>query len=277
MNAPQDPCARLLARLEALVDCARAEGYACITARQEHGAHAVDVDHPCVAIVLRGRKQVRTHAQALELAPGDLFLIARRCRMDVVNIPDPDSGLYLTVTIPLCEEVLAAARLLWSEPIVGQGDDLARLDSAGFAVDLQHWLAALQAGRYTEARLALAALTVALCRRGHTAMLVPPPPSLAMKIRDLVRADPSRDWQSRHVEAALGVSGATLRRRLAAEGTGLREVIAAARLACAMDLLYTTHWPVKTVAARVGYRSAASFSRRFIERYGLDPARIGNA
>lgn len=277
MSAPQDPCARLLARLEALVDCARAEGYACITARQEHGAHAVDVDHPCVAIVLRGRKQVRTHAQALELAPGDLFLIARRCRMDVVNIPDPDSGLYLTVTIPLCEEVLAAARLLWSEPIVGQGDDLARLDSAGFAVDLQHWLAALQAGRYTEARLALAALTVALCRRGHTAMLVPPPPSLAMKIRDLVRADPSRDWQSRHVEAALGVSGATLRRRLAAEGTGLREVIAAARLACAMDLLYTTHWPVKTVAARVGYRSAASFSRRFIERYGLDPARIGNA
>lgn len=277
MNAPQDPRARLLARLEALVDCARAEGYACITARQEHGAHAVDVDHPCVAIVLRGRKQVRTHAQALELAPGDLFLIARRCRMDVVNIPDPDSGLYLTVTIPLCEEVLAAARLLWSEPIVGQGDDLARLDSAGFAVDLQHWLAALQAGRYTEARLALAALTVALCRRGHTAMLVPPPPSLAMKIRDLVRADPSRDWQSRHVEAALGVSGATLRRRLAAEGTGLREVIAAARLACAMDLLYTTHWPVKTVAARVGYRSAASFSRRFIERYGLDPARIGNA
>jgi transcriptional regulator GlxA family with amidase domain len=36
-------------------------------------------------------------------------------------------------------------------------------------------------------------------------------------------------------------------------------------------------WPVKTVAARVGYRSVASFSRRFSERYGLDPARIGNA
>lgn len=190
---------------------------------------------------------------------------------------DPDSGLYLTVTIPLCEEVLAAARLLWTEPVTGQGDDLARLDSAEFAFDLQRWLAALQAGQYIEARLALAALTVALCRRGHTTLLVPPPPSLAMRIRDLIRADPARDWQSRLVETALGVSGATLRRRLAAEGTGLREVIAAARLACAMDLLYTTHWPVKTVAARVGYRSVASFSRRFSARYGLDPARIGNA
>ncbi|MCL6713185.1 helix-turn-helix transcriptional regulator [Pseudomonas sp. R2.Fl] len=277
MNAVVEPDPSLLARLGMLVDCARAEGYACITARHEHGAHAVDIDHPCIAIVLRGRKQVRTHAQALEFAPGDLFLIARRCRMDVVNIPDPDSGLYLTVTIPLCEEVLAAARLLWSEPITGRGDDLARLDSADFAPELQHWLASLQAGHYTEARLALAALTVALCRRGHTAMLVPPPPSLAMRIRDLIRAEPARDWQSQHIETALGLSGATLRRRLAGEGTGLREIIAAARLACAMDLLYTTDWPVKTVAARVGYRSVASFSRRFGERYGLDPARIGNA
>ncbi|WP_141454470.1 helix-turn-helix transcriptional regulator [Pseudoxanthomonas sp. z9] len=277
MNAVVEPDPSLLARLGMLVDCARAEGYACITARHEHGAHAVDIDHPCIAIVLRGRKQVRTHAQALEFAPGDLFLIARRCRMDVVNIPDPDSGLYLTVTIPLCEEVLAAARLLWSEPITGRGDDLARLDSADFAPELQHWLASLQAGQYTEARLALAALTVALCRRGHTAMLVPPPPSLAMRIRDLIRAEPARDWQSQHIETALGLSGATLRRRLAGEGTGLREIIAAARLACAMDLLYTTDWPVKTVAARVGYRSVASFSRRFGERYGLDPARIGNA
>ena len=127
MNAPQDPRSLLLARLGSLVGCARAEGYACITARHEHGAHAVDIDHPCIAIVLRGRKQVRTHAQALEFAPGDLFLIARRCRMDVTNIPDPDSGLYLTVTIPLCEEVLAAARLLWTDPISGRGDDLARL------------------------------------------------------------------------------------------------------------------------------------------------------
>lgn len=277
MNTVVDPGPSLLARLGTLVDCARAEGYACITARHEHGAHAVDIDHPCVAIVLRGRKQVRTHAQALEFEPGDLFLIARRCRMDVVNIPDPDSGLYLTVTILLCEEVLAAARLLWSEPIIGRGDELARLDSADFAPELQHWLASLQAGQYTEARLALAALTVALCRRGHTTMLVPPPPSLAMRIRDLIRADPARDWQSPHIETALGLSGATLRRRLAGEGTSLREIIAAARLACAMDLLYTTHWPVKTVAARVGYRSVASFSRRFNERYGLDPARIGNA
>ena len=50
MNTVVDPGPSLLARLGTLVDCARAEGYACITARHEHGAHAVDIDHPCIAI-----------------------------------------------------------------------------------------------------------------------------------------------------------------------------------------------------------------------------------
>ena len=56
----------------------------------------------------------------------------------------------------------------------------------------------------------------------------------------------------------------------------LRELIGDARLAQAMQLLYTTRLPLKTVAARVGYRSLSSFSRRFCERYGMDPSAIGN-
>ena len=47
-----------------------------------------------------------------------------------------------------------------------------------------------------------------------------------------------------------------------------------ARLAHGMQLLYTTDLPLKTVAARAGYRSAASFSRRFAEQYGLAPTDI---
>ncbi|NZD47207.1 AraC family transcriptional regulator [Sphaerotilus sulfidivorans] len=42
-----------------------------------------------------------------------------------------------------------------------------------------------------------------------------------------------------------------------------------------MQLLYTTRLPVKTVAQRVGYRSVSSFVRRFGERYGVEPSRIG--
>jgi len=277
MSAPVDTTTSLLATLASLADCQRADGYACITARREHGASSVEIPQPQFAILLQGRKQVRTAQQSLEFAPGDLFLITRRCRIDVVNIPDPHSGLYLSAIVPMCAEALTAARALWNEPLPEAGDALARLPLAEHGATLLQWRQALEHGHYTEARLALASLAVAFCRRGHGSLLVPPEPSLGERIRDLIAAQPERDWQSRDFEAQLGLSGATLRRRLASEHSSVRELITDARLAHAMGLLYTTRLPLKTVAARVGYRSLGSFNKRFAERYGLEPAAIGNS
>lgn len=270
---PTDP---LLAEMASLADCQRADGYACITARREHGASSVEIPQPQLAILLQGCKQVACGQQSLQLVPGDLFLITRRCRIDVVNIPDPASGVYLSAIVPLCAEVLAAARVLWNEPLPEAGDALARLPLAEHGHSLRQWRQALEQGRYSEARLALAALVLAFCRRGHGSLLVPPEPSLGERIRDLIAAQPERDWQSRDFEQQLGLSGATLRRRLAGEQASMRELIADARLAHAMTLLYTTRLPLKTVAARVGYRSLGSFSKRFAARYGLEPGAIGN-
>ncbi|MHC5149169.1 helix-turn-helix transcriptional regulator [Stenotrophomonas rhizophila] len=277
MSAPIDTTTSLLATLASLADCQRADGYACITARREHGASSVEIPQPQFAILLQGRKQVRTAQQSLEFAPGDLFLITRRCRIDVVNIPDPHSGVYLSAIVPMCAEALTAARALWNEPLPQAGDALARLPLAEHGATLLQWRQALEHGHYTEARLALASLALAFCRRGHGSLLVPPEPSVGERIRDLIAAQPERDWQSRDFEAHLGLSGATLRRRLASEHSSVRELITDARLAHAMGLLYTTRLPLKTVAARVGYRSLGSFNKRFAERYGLEPAAIGNS
>lgn len=267
----------LIARLASLAECGRAEGYACIGARREHGARSVDIDRPQFAVLLQGRKQLRCGATMLDLVPGDLLVMTRPCRIDVVNVPDPGTGLYLSVVVPLCEEVLAAARTLWQEPLPEPGAAVVRLPALDFDQTLLQWQQALREARYTEARLALAALVIGLCRRGHGGLLLPPEPSFASEVRTRIDRQPGRDWQSRDLEDAFGISGATLRRRLAGEGTNLRDLIAEARLAQAMQLLYTTRLPLKTVAARVGYRSVASFSRRFHARYGLEPGAIGNA
>jgi len=277
MNPPLQDNSMVLAQLATLVDCPQAEGYACITARREHGASSVEMARPHLAILLQGRKQVRTATQALDFNPGDLFLITRRCRFDVVNTPDPETGRYLSAVLPLCNEVLVAARALWGDALPEPGPPLARLPLTDHSQELLKWRQALKEGRYTEARLALATLVVAFCRRGHGNLLMPPEPGLAERIRDLVAAQPERDWQSRDFEQHLGMSGATLRRRLSSEQLGLRDLVAEARLAHAMQLLYTTQLPLKTVAARAGYRSLPSFSRRFVARYGMDPGAIGNS
>ncbi|WP_435004316.1 helix-turn-helix transcriptional regulator [Xanthomonas arboricola] len=277
MTVAPTPTDALLAQMASLLHCERAEGFACVSARREHGARSVDLTQAQFAIVLQGRKQVRSATQSLQFMPGDLFLVTRRCRIDVINTPDPQTGLYLSVVVPLCEEALAAARALWNEPLPEAGADIAQLPAIDFALTLRQWRDALQHGLYTEARLALAALVVTLCRRGHGGLLLPPAPSVAEQVRTLITAQPQRAWRSRDIEDSLGISGATLRRHLAAEHRSLRELITDARLAHAMALLYSTRWPLKTVAARAGYRSTRSFSQRFQQRYGLDPASIGNS
>ena len=69
---------------------------------------------------------------------------------------------------------------------------------------------------------------------------------------------------------------ATLRRRLAAARTSLREVVREARLQHGLALLQTSDLPIKAVAFASGYRSATSFSRNLAARYGVDAAAVSS-
>lgn len=280
MNAPHEPA--LLSALCRLVEgdgppASAGHAFACITARREHGVKSVQVERSQLAVVLRGTKTVRHGAAALHYAPGDVLVMAAGHRLDVVNIPDAADGRYLTVALPLCDEVLASARLLWGPLVPAAASPVGKVPAAQVAHEMTGWMTALADRRETAARLALTALTLRLCELGHTALLVPPVQTVTARVRVIVAQAPQRDWRSVDFEQEFGISGATLRRRLADEGTRLRDVVSDARLACALDLLYTTRWPIKTVADKVGYQSAASFAQRFKERYGLEPARIGNS
>ena len=264
------------AQLLALIHSPPVADYLCVTARREHGVKAVRIDQPMLGIVLQGRKRLGRDGQAVDVAAGDVFLVTRRCQLDAVNKPDAVSGQYLTLAVPLCDQVLDAVRLLWAELPPAAGPEVLRFQAASLQTQLADWCNALQAGRLGAARLALVSLLLRLCEWGHAALLVQPPPTVATQLHQMIDAEPDRDWRSLDFELALGLSGATLRRRLAQEGTTVSAVVADARLAHALTLLYTTRWPLKTVAARVGYRSVASFSRRFAERFGVEPGAIGN-
>lgn len=277
MSPPKEPALTPeLARLLRMVDVGDGSAFACITARREHGVKSVDVERTQLAIVLRGTKSVRCGQQQLDYKPGDLFVMTAGCRLDVTNRPDPIDSCYLTVAIPLCEEVLTAARLLWGLPIQQTAPAISKVPLDRFTTEILAWADAIDERHEAAARLALTSLTVRLCRLGHATVLIPPAPSVKARVRALVSRHPGRDWRSADFEQELGMSGATLRRRLAEEHTCLRDVISDVRLACALELLYTTRWPVKTVADKVGYQSASSFVSRFKHRYGLEPSQIGN-
>ena len=98
---------------ESLADCIM------VKARVEHGVRSVDILRPGLAVLLEGEKDVRCSDGEWVLRPGLLNVMCAGTRMDVVSRPDPVTGRYLTLLVPLCEEVLAAARLLWGTPAGG--------------------------------------------------------------------------------------------------------------------------------------------------------------
>lgn len=275
MNAPTAPLDLLLSRLLA---CARDESaqHGCgLRTVQGHTIRLAELGGPLLALPLRGAKRLRDGAQRVEARPGSMLLVPGARQVDMENLPDPAAGEYLAIGLIVPEPVREAARRLWRAPPPTVAGDTAVLPLAALADGWLQWALAVEQGRALQADHALLGLVLRLCELGHAGLLAPVELRLAARIHAMVAERPGRDWRSDDVERATGLSGATLRRRLADEGTSLRRVLVEARLACALQLLYATRLPVKTVAQRVGYRSVSSFVRRFGERYGVEPSRIG--
>ncbi|MBO9689152.1 MAG: helix-turn-helix transcriptional regulator [Mitsuaria chitosanitabida] len=94
------------------------------------------------------------------------------------------------------------------------------------------------------------------------------------RIRAMLSARPEDDWSAAAIARALAMSEATLRRRLAAEGASLRELIADVRMASALVLLQATSRPVSEIASAVGYDSPSRFAVRFRDRFGFAPTAV---
>ena len=89
---------------------------------------------------------------------------------------------------------------------------------------------------------------------------------------DRVREIVSREWLSEPALARrLGVSVATLRRRLDAEGASFREIVFGHRRSQAATLLLTDK-PVADIAAELGFSDDRSFRRSCHQWFGQSPA-----
>lgn len=79
------------------------------------------------------------------------------------------------------------------------------------------------------------------------------------------------------VAATLGISRQTLHRRLDAEGTNFKKLLAATRQQLAIRYLRVEKVPVKVAAWRLGFSSPAAFSRAFKRWTGVSPGRFQSA
>ena len=114
-------------------------------------------------------------------------------------------------------------------------------------------------------------------------------PYLEQHLRDLMHADAEeasfavrvgflvakrlghRVVNMKSVAAELGISSRTLQRRLAEDGTSMRQIVRAERARVAEALLRAKHTPMVAIAHDLGYADTAVFSRAFKSWRGTSP------
>ncbi len=262
-----------IARLDALARHAAESGgaalYACV--------RTLDIRHvpfeaPCLILVLAGRKILYTPDGPVAAAAGEWLAVSGPAGLDLRNEPDARLGAYRALVLPFTHDHLDRLRqwhgfatpAVSAPAVLHYGIEAARLDA------IHHYLAAPAYPRLLAHRL----LGLLLLLAEHDPRLLAfrgTPPEWRRQVMAVLAADLTREWTLAEVCQHLAVGESTLRRHLAAEETGFRELLREARLGAALHRLQQSRHPVQRIALDCGYRSVSRFTANFRARFGLTP------
>lgn len=230
---------------------------------------AVNLPAPILGIVLSGTKEIWRGMNSCTLRPGTLFVLPAGEPMDILNIPDEVRGIYQSMIVELAD----------IEPIL---DPLPRSGAAANGQDFEISLTPHIVGAVVHAaseladgparpvlrRSRLSELLVLLQDQRAAAPLFRM--SITQRVLKVVGADLARDWKAPEVSRAIGMSQATLRRKLSQEGQSFARLLRTERMLAASRLL-AAHEQSQFAAALVGYASRAHFARHFKRQFGSNP------
>lgn len=259
-------------RIARFTHVAPALGAHCFIVQATSGAFRhLRADQPGLIVVRRGCKRVSSDRTDLKAGPGEAIVLPINGEWTVYN-DIARGGDYRAEAFMFSPELVDAytdpARAPLREAAVFQPDPAFEEALQRVGQTLVH-----STQPDTLCRHLLGEIIVRLDALGMNLR-----PAAGVGLHDRVRALISRDlateWSAGRVSSAIGVSEATLRRKLATAGTSLTDIIADVRMTRAASLLQATELPINRVALEVGYESASKFAARFRERFGLAPRDI---
>ncbi|QJD90920.1 helix-turn-helix transcriptional regulator [Duganella dendranthematis] len=235
----------------------------------------VHVQQPALVLVDRGVKTVRTsQGLSVRARPGEALVLGGGQTVDFTNAVhegDHYEARWLVFDPVLLDDPFyrgeAVGKAVSARAVTKVADGLT--DAFGRATQaLVHSLPA------AVARQRLLEVMHWLLEAGVALSAPPAAANISCKVRALIGARPQQDWSAGRVAIELAVSQATLRRRLAAEGNSLTELLVDTRMATALTLLQATTQPVSHIALSVGYESPSRFAVRFRQRFGFAPTAV---
>ena len=245
-----------------------------ILQRQELEFKRLFIEDPMLIYVERGTKTVRWPGGEYLIRAGEAVAVAGAQSLDITNRLAADGG-YKAHWLVWDAALIAAqaeahpelAVIRHAQPMTAGTEDFqTALQRAIQAVDDERIPGSIAAHRLREI---LVWIGLHGCRFEQSKAL-----TIATRLRRLVAQDLSRDWNAPSIASVLAMSEATLRRKLADEGTSLSQTLVDARMSFALQLLQSTTQSVVQIALSVGYQAPSQFAIRFRDRFGFPPTAV---
>jgi AraC-like DNA-binding protein len=235
------------------------------------------IAEPALIVVLDGVKEVHIAGDLFEFGPGEPFVLPAGHPFDIVNRPDETSGRYRAVFITLPRDLVrrvsqAHPRRSTTPPASTREPHDPGIDLTPQTVDtISHAATAL---RRTGLDTSLAEHRVMeiLLLIGHVPAIAQSGAStVSERARHHIALSPMDPWRGPDLARLLGLSTATLRRRLAEEGTSLRRILTAERMRRARAMIDDGERNIAAIAAACGYSSRSHFAASFRSAHGSSP------
>lgn len=229
---------------------------------------AIRLPHPLLGVVLSGTKEVWRGLNQERLVMGTLFALPAGVGLDVVNDPDPRSGIYQSLILEITPDMISglsprsAGSLASTVAIPLRPELIEGITHAATAIADGPTAAAIRHARVLE-------LLALLMSDPAAGVLFDLP--VADRIAQMIRAQPDHAWACGPVARALGMSESTLRRRLRAQDSSFAAILRRERMQAARRMLEQGS-PSGIVASAVGYASRAHFARAYRAEIGQNPA-----
>lgn len=243
----------------------------CYCALDRERIAAIRMPHAAIVIVLHGVKEVWLGDRVQVFPAGSVFVLPRDVPLDVVNIPSDDGlGVYESMIMEVPALPVGVAPLSAAEKAAGTAMDFSIPVDSHLAEALVHAATAIADGAQGDTVKALRMAEVLTLIRPFAAARTLFATNLTDQVAWLIGSAPARDWYVAEVADQLRIGASTLRRRLAADGTSFREILADERLRSARQAIEAGGLSVAAAEA-AGYASRSHFSRRYREHFGTTP------
>lgn len=239
-------------------------------------AKNITLDEPTIILIRHGTKLIRWSGNEMALTAGDAVIVGEGESFDVINTPSPLSGTYEADWISFSSEIVTGYTCRNSGCTKINEAYALEATSESFRKSFYHTTDAFTESASIPDALAVGRMhemlgwldEYGICFGVHRRN------GIERKIRRLVSSDVSHSWNIKQVASHLGMSEATLRRKLTAENTLFSKLIADVRMCRALTLLQVTDLSVTQIAFEVGYESPSKFSSRFRHRFGFAPGQV---